>query len=88
MTTNTTPKCACGCGDTIAKGKVWLPGHDARAKGRAARAAVAGDGGKAIAALPSPALRSAAEGLAAKWTAEATAKATRAAERAARAAAK
>lgn len=87
-TTSTTPaakvavKCACGCDMTVSPGRTWLPGHDARAAGVAALAALAGDP-TLIAKLPGEALQIKATALAAKWTATAEAKVARAAERAA-----
>jgi len=72
--------CLCGCDLQVAPKASWLPGHDARAAGVAARAALAGDA-SLISALPSEKLQAKATTLAAKWTAEATAKAERKAER-------
>lgn len=92
-TKNTTPatttpaaaapgKCLCGCGLGVAPRRSWLPGHDARAAGVAARALQAGDATRRD-ALPTPALQAKATALAERWTATAAAKAERAAERAA-----
>lgn len=75
-------KCLCGCGLGVAPRRSWLPGHDARAAGVAARALQAGDATRRD-ALPTPALQAKATALAERWTATATAKAERAAERAA-----
>jgi len=75
-------QCLCGCGLRVAPRRSWLPGHDARAAGVAARAALTGDTA-AIQALPSEALRTKAANLAARWEAAAKDKADRAAERAA-----
>lgn len=74
--------CACGCGLQVAPKRLWVPGHDARAAGNAARLAQAGDR-SALDALPTERLRAKAQNLADRWTAQAEAKATRQAERAA-----
>ena len=83
-TTTSTKKapqaCACGCKLTVSPGRTWLPGHDARAAGVAARASLAGDD-TLIDALPGEKLQAKAQALAIKWREAAEAKLARKLER-------
>lgn len=62
--------CGCGCGKGVAKGRTYLPGHDARHASAVARtiAADPSQGGRLLALLPSPALREKARAQAARIT--------------------
>lgn len=74
--------CRCGCGLRTAPKRMWLPGHDARAAGVAARLAFEQGDLTGIKALPSENLQRKATDLANRWTAAAEEKAARKAERA------
>lgn len=84
-TTDNTPAanldtCKCGCGLRVMPRRSWVPGHDARAAGEAARALQGGDKTKRD-ALPTQALRDKATALADRWTQAAADKAALKAER-------
>lgn len=73
--------CACGCGEHVAKGRLFRPGHDARHAGNIGRALADSPNDAKVKAqfkALSPALQTKAEGVRTKAVAKAIAKEKRA----------